>query len=57
MIKPLLGLNINGFDTARLWNKGYHGCVGQRGTTSIPWALSFIIFLNVLSMTEEGGKA
>lgn len=37
--------------------RGYHGCVGQNGTTIVPIALSLTIFLNARRMSAKGGKA
>ena len=36
--------------------RGYHGCVGQLGTTKIPQAFSKIIFCITCNMQLKGGK-
>lgn len=52
-----LNFRAVGSDINRRKNIGYHGCVGHLGTTTIPLALSDMIFRRVFNIIEKGGKA
>ena len=46
-----------GLCVSSLANIGYHGLLGQSGTTNIPLALSLMIFCSTLGIIQKGGKA
>lgn len=52
-IKFLLGLKIKVSETSNFLNKGNHGYVGQWGTTIMPFAWSFSIFLSVFNIRKK----
>lgn len=52
-----LGSRIKGSDSSIERNIGYHGCPGQYGTTTIPLALSALIFCKTLPIMIKGGNA
>lgn len=45
------------FFMTRDMNSGNHGYAGQKGTTRIPSAVSFIIFRRIFGIIANGGKA
>ena len=55
--RSFLVFRYTGFCLSSWRALGYHGCVGQSGSTRIPCAPSVISLFNTVGITLNGGKA